>query len=64
MGYAAAGPGEVLRSVQKDDMYSRQLSQLAAGLGLDLLGAAAWLPWDQWAEPAARQAATYVMLKF
>jgi hypothetical protein len=58
MGYAAAGPGEVLRSVQKDDMYSRQLSQLAAGLGLDLLGPAAWLPWDQWAEPAARQAAT------
>ncbi len=54
MAYAAAGPGEVLRSVQKDELYSGQLWQLAAGLGLDLCGPAAWLRWDRWAEPAVR----------
>ena len=54
MGYAAAGAGEVLRAAQKDDMYSRQLTQLAASLGLDILGPAAWLPWDPWAEPILR----------
>ena len=58
MSYAAAGPGEVLRSVQKDEVYSGQLSQLIAGLGLDILGPAAWLRWgDSWAEPAVRKAA-------
>ena len=54
MGFAAAGAGEVLRSVQKDDFYSRQLSQLAASLGLDVLGPASWVSLDQWVEPAIR----------
>jgi hypothetical protein len=54
---SSAAAGAVLRSVQKDEMYAGQLGQLIAGLGLDILGPASWLPWDQWADPAARETA-------
>jgi hypothetical protein len=55
MSLTGAGAGEVLRSVQKDELYSGQLARLVCGLGLDMCGPAAWLHLDSWAEPAVRE---------
>jgi len=49
-----AGPGEILRAVQKDESYLTQLQQSISSLGLDIFGPQIWIKYKSLCEPATR----------
>ena len=51
--FPAAGVAEILRSAQKDELYSDQLSKEISELSLEVLGPRAWLRWKAHIEATA-----------
>eukprot|EP00092_Neocalanus_flemingeri_P026155 GFUD01028346.1.p1 GENE.GFUD01028346.1~~GFUD01028346.1.p1 ORF type:complete len:298 (-),score=38.42 GFUD01028346.1:65-958(-) len=49
-----AGPGEILRSVQKDESYLTKLYQSISSLGLEIFGPQIWIKYKSLCEPATR----------
>jgi len=49
-----AGPGEILRSVQKDESYLTKLHQSISNLGLEIFGPQVWIRYKALCEPATR----------
>jgi len=49
-----AGPGEILRSVQKDESYMNSLHQNISSLGLEIFGPQTWIKYKSLCEPATR----------
>ena len=49
-----AGPGEILRSVQKDESYLNSLHQNISSLGLEIFGPQTWIKYKALCEPATR----------
>ena len=51
--FPATGVAEILRSAQKDELYSDQLSKEISELSLEVLGPRAWLRWKAHIEAMA-----------
>jgi len=49
-----AGPGEILRAVQKDESYLNRIQQDVSSLGLDLFGPQIWIKYKSLSEPTVR----------
>ena len=49
-----AGPGEILRAVQKDESYINKMHQSISSLGLEIFGPQTWIKYKSLCEPATR----------
>eukprot|EP00090_Calanus_glacialis_P046307 TRINITY_DN9037_c0_g1_i1.p1 TRINITY_DN9037_c0_g1~~TRINITY_DN9037_c0_g1_i1.p1 ORF type:complete len:298 (-),score=42.45 TRINITY_DN9037_c0_g1_i1:98-991(-) len=49
-----AGPGEILRAVQKDESYINKMHQNISSLGLEIFGPQTWIKYKSLCEPATR----------
>ena len=52
MPFPAAGVAEILRSAQKDELYSGQLGKDVNELSLEVLGPRTWVRWKEYIEAA------------